>query len=104
MHKTSSNSQIPADVGGGGGARPSQPSVSLLFPVGPLEVVGCASFVEEFPPFNPSFITCLFQLNGERGSFTGNQGQSFGILIRAGSLQTLLFWHRRLSPAGRTAD
>lgn len=87
-----------------GGVRPSQPSVGLLFSVGPLEVVRGTYFVEEFPPFSPSFIACLHQPNGGRGSFTGNVGQTFGILIRAGALQTVLLWQRDPSAAGRTTD
>lgn len=80
------------------GVRPSQPSVDsdTVFPVG--IVVRGASFEEEFP-FYPSFITCLLQPNGERGSSIGNESQSFGILIRSGS--TNCYFGRGLSPAAR---
>lgn len=52
-----------------GGVRPNQPSVGLLFPAGPSEVVRGPSFVEEFPPLNPSFVNSLFQPNGANGQF-----------------------------------
>lgn len=55
-----------------GGGRPNHPSVGLLFPAGPSEVVRGVSFVEEFPPFSP-FVTCLLQPNGE-GGFHWRQG------------------------------